>query len=124
MGHGSFVDGFVLAYTANSRTGLTTDKQHGKQETRGAYAASVMVILSAIGSLVCCLPFEFLAAFGTASASAVFATLRPGLLVLSAILLVIGLVKLYCGGNPAGTRALRASQRFGYQYLFSLGIGF
>lgn len=82
------------------------DQQHSKSETRKPYAASVMAILSALGSLACCLPFAFLAAFGAASAGAVFAALRPWLLVLSAILLVIGFVQLYRGGKSCRRRSL------------------
>jgi hypothetical protein len=82
------------------------DQQHRQSETRKPYAASVMAILSALGSLACCLPFAFLAAFGAASASAVFAALRPWLLVLSAILLVIGFVQLYQGGKSCRRRSV------------------
>lgn len=72
---------------------------HTGSQTRKPYAASVMAILSVLSSLACCLPIAFLAAFGAASAGAVFATLRPWLLVLAAILLVIGFVQLYRGGK-------------------------
>ena len=81
------------------------DQHQSEPETRKAYTASVMAILSALGSLACCLPFAFLAAFGAASASAVFATLRPWLLVLSAILLLIGFVQLYRRGKSCRRRS-------------------
>jgi len=81
------------------------DQQHSDSETRNPYAASVMAILSALGSLACCLPFAFLAAFGAASAGAVFAALRPWLLVLSGILLVIGFVQLYREGKSCRRRS-------------------
>jgi hypothetical protein len=71
------------------------DKRYEQREKRGTYAAPALAILSAIGSLACCLPFAFLAAFGAASAGAVFATLRPWLLLVSAVLLVIGFVQIY-----------------------------
>lgn len=67
--------------------------------------APLLAILSTIGSLACCLPFAFLAAFGAASASAVFATLRPWLLVVSAVLLAIGFVQLYRGGKSCPRRS-------------------
>lgn len=80
------------------------DTQHSESETRKPYAASVMAILSALASLSCCLPFAFLAAFGAASAGAVFAALRPWLLAVSAVLLVIGFVQLYRGGKSCRRR--------------------
>lgn len=66
-----------------------------QQERRGAYAASIVALISVVASITCCLPLAFLAALGAASASAVFAALRPWLLVLSAVMLAIGFVQLY-----------------------------
>ncbi len=81
------------------------DESHGRDEKRKAYTAPVLAILSAIGSLACCLPFAFLAAFGAASAAAMFAALRPWLLALSAVLLVMGFVQLYRGGATCRRRS-------------------
>jgi hypothetical protein len=80
------------------------EKEHARPELRKAYAAPLMAIVSAIGSLACCLPFAFLAASGTAGASAVFASFRPWLLVLSAVLLAIGFAQLYRGGKSCHRR--------------------
>jgi hypothetical protein len=82
------------------------DRRHGQQETRKAYAAPILAIMSAVGSLACCLPFAFLAAFGAASAGAVFATLRPWLLAVSVVFLAIGFVQLYRGGKSCRRRSL------------------
>lgn len=71
------------------------NERNGQKETRSAYLAPMAALMSAIASLACCLPLAFLAALGTAGAGAVFAALRPWLLVLSAIMLAIGFVQLY-----------------------------
>ena len=81
-----------------NKTGLTMDAPQVQEQKRKAYAAPLAAILSAIGSLACCLPLPLLAAFGTAGASALFAVLRPWLLAVSAVLLIIGFVNLYRGG--------------------------
>jgi hypothetical protein len=88
------------------------NEQPGPQEKRSPYAAPLMAILSAMGSLACCLPFAFLAAFGAAGASAVFAALRPWLLVLSAVLLAIGFVQLYRGGKSCRRRSITSIALF------------
>src|SRR5215472_14678151 len=74
------------------------------QEERKPWAASLAAILSAIGSLACCLPLAILAAFGAVGASAIFAVLRPWFLAASAALLVIGFVQLYRGGKSCRRR--------------------
>jgi hypothetical protein len=60
-----------------------------------AYAAPVVAILSVIASIACCLPLAFLGALGAASASAIFAVVRPWLLLLSAVMLAVGFLQLY-----------------------------
>jgi hypothetical protein len=82
------------------------DRTYGQQEKKKAYLAPILAIMSALGSLACCLPFAFLAAFGAASAGAVFATLRPWLLLVSAVLLVIGFVQLYRGEKTCRRRSV------------------
>ena len=72
---------------------------------RKAYAAPVAAVLSAIGSLACCLPLAFLGALGAAGASRFFAALRPWLLVLSAFLLAIGFVQVYRAGKSCRRRS-------------------
>jgi len=74
---------------------MKNGRPNAQEEKRKAFVAPVAAILSALGSLACCLPLAFLAALGMASASAVFEALRPWLLVLSAVLLVVGFVQLY-----------------------------
>ena len=82
------------------------DKQHTESKTRNAYAVSLMAILSALGSVACCLPFALLAAFGVASAGAVFSAMRPWLLALSGVLLVIGFVQIYRGEKSCRRRSV------------------
>lgn len=72
---------------------MNEPQSHEKLE-RG-YAAPIAAILSVIASITCCLPLAFLAALGAAGASAVFAVLRPWLLVISAAMLAIGFLQLY-----------------------------
>jgi len=71
------------------------NEPRAQQKRRSPYLAPLVAIVSVIASLGCCLPVAFLAALGAAGASAIFAGLRPWLLVLSAIMLVIGFVQLY-----------------------------
>lgn len=77
-----------------------------QEGTRKVYAAPLAAIVSAVGSLACCLPLAFLGALGAAGSSALFATLRPWLLVLSALLLALGFVQLYRGGQSCRRRSL------------------
>lgn len=79
-----------------------------QEKTRRIYAAPLAAILSALGSLACCLPVALLAAFGAASASAVFSALRPWFLAISAALLAVGFVQLYREGKSCRRRS-RAS---------------
>jgi len=69
------------------------------------WVAPVVAILSALGSLSCCLPLAFLAAFGAASASAVFASLRPWLLVFSGVMIAVGFIQIYRGGKSCRRRS-------------------
>lgn len=79
-----------------NHNGRFTMKEQNDQEKAGrAYAAPIIAIISAIASLACCLPLALLAALGAAGASAVFAALRPWLLLLCAAMLVIGFWQLY-----------------------------
>ena len=73
---------------------------------RKAYAAPVAAMLSAIGSLACCLPLVFLGALGAAGASAIYAALRPWLLVLSALFLAVGFVQLYRDSKSCRRRSI------------------
>ena len=95
-----------FADSTSCNVGSKIDKTEGQHKTRKAYAAPVLAILSAVGSLACCLPFAFLAAFGAASAGTVFATLRPWLLLLSALLLTTGFVQLYRGEKSCRRRSI------------------
>ncbi len=74
-------------------------QQQPEAGARKAYAAPVAAILSALGSLACCVPLAFLGALGAAGASALFAAVKPWLLVVSAALLAVGFVQLYRGGK-------------------------
>lgn len=53
-------------------------------------SASLAAILSAVGSLACCLPLGFVGAAGAAGAGALFAAARPWLWALSIALLALG----------------------------------
>ena len=64
-------------------------------------------IAASWASLVCCLPFAFLAALGSAGAAVWLSSLRPWLLGVSVLLLVMGFCQLYIGRN-ACTRRTRA----------------
>ena len=75
------------------------------ENERAAWAAPLAAILSAITSLACCLPAAFLAALGAASASGVFASLRPWLLLVAAILLAVGFIQIYRGGKSCRRRS-------------------
>src|SRR5712692_7705535 len=101
-----------MTSTPNNDTGLTMVESEAHEEKRKAYAAPVAAILSAIGSLACCLPLAFLGALGAAGASAVLAALRPWLLVLSAVLLVIGFVRLYREGRSCRRRSIASVALF------------
>jgi hypothetical protein len=91
---------------------MTLNEQEGHGEKEKAYAAPMAAILSAIGSLACCLPLAFLGALGAAGASAVLATLRPWLLVLSAVFLVIGFVRVYREGRSCRRRSIASVALF------------
>jgi len=67
---------------------MNNELQPAQEEKRAVWAAPLAAILSTISSIVCCLPIGFLAAFGAAGASAVFASLRPWLMVVSGTMLV------------------------------------
>lgn len=91
------------AYVQKIKQGLAMNERV-KEKNRGPYLAPVASMLSAIGSLACCLSLAFLGAAGAAGAGAVLAAFRPWLLVLSAVLLVVGFVKLYREGKSCRRR--------------------
>ena len=86
------------------------NKRQAHEGERKGYGAPIVAILSVAASVACCLPLTFLAALGAASASAVFAALRPWLLVLSAAMLAIGFIQLYrkrkCSRRSTGAVAV------------------
>lgn len=61
--------------------------------------------MSAIATLLCCLPIGFAAAAATASAAVVVASLRPWLLGLAVVLLAVGFVQMYRRGNACARRS-------------------
>jgi hypothetical protein len=98
--------------------GIGMDELVQQQERkRKAYAAPIASILSAIGSMACCLPLAFLGALGAAGASAAFAALRPWLLAISGVLLVVGSVQLYRGGKWCRRRSM------GSVVIFWIAVG-
>ncbi len=68
-------------------------------------ATPVAAVITAFSTLACCLPFGFLGAIGLAGASIRLQTARPWLLVGSLVLLVLGFVQLYRGGNQCRKRS-------------------
>jgi hypothetical protein len=91
---------------AQSNEAEMTDAPQAQEEKKKPWAAPLAAILSAVGSLVCCLPLALVAAFGAAGASAIFTVLRPWLLALSAALLIIGFLQLYRGGKSCRRRSI------------------
>lgn len=71
------------------------NEQQRREKPKRGYVAPVAAIVSVIASVTCCLPLAFLAALGAAGTSAVFAVLRPWLLIVSACMLAVGFVQLY-----------------------------
>lgn len=57
--------------------------------------APLAAIVSALLSLLCCLPWAIPAAIGMAGASVFFVAAQPWLLAIALVLLVAGLVQLY-----------------------------
>lgn len=57
---------------------------------RAGISAALAAILSSVVSIGCCLPLAFAGALGAGTASALFAALRPWLLVLSVVLIGLG----------------------------------
>src|SRR5215471_727442 len=94
-----------MAGTQSNEAEMTNARQ-AQEEKNKPWAAALAGILTAVGSLICCLPLALLAAFGVAGASAIFAVLRPLLLALSGALLIIGLVQLYRGGKSCRRRCI------------------
>ena len=70
--------------------------------------AALGALLSAGGSLVCCLPVAFLGAIGSAGASALFTAARPWLLLVSAGLIAVGVYQGYQGAR-CGVRQSNAA---------------
>jgi hypothetical protein len=73
---------------------------------RNETVASVAAVISALASVACCLPWGFLAALGATGVSVLSVSLRPWLLVLSAILLGAGFVQLYRSGRTCARRSV------------------
>lgn len=70
--------------------------------------APVAAALSALTTVVCCLPIGIAAAAATASIGAVVASVRPWLLAMSVVLLGVGVMQLY-RRNGACARQSRTS---------------
>src|SRR5438309_1092281 len=63
--------------------------------TRGERITPIGAALSALATLLCCLPIGFAAAAATASVGVVVAALRPWLLGVAVVLLAVGFVQMY-----------------------------
>lgn len=73
---------------------LVENQQRNKSGSRSTAVASVAALGSVIAASSCCLPLlPFLFAAGAAGTSALFARLRPYLLILSVLLIVFGFYK-------------------------------
>ena len=68
-------------------------------------ATPIAAVIAAFSTLACCLPLGFLGVIGLAGASIKLQTARPWLLVGSLVLLVLGFVQLYRGGNQCRKRS-------------------
>jgi hypothetical protein len=65
----------------------------------------IAAALSALTTLLCCLPLGFAAAAATASLSVAVAALRPWLLGASVVLVAIGFVQVYRGRKTCDRRS-------------------
>jgi hypothetical protein len=65
----------------------------------------IAAALSALTTLLCCLPLGFAAAAATASLSVAVAALRPWLLGASVVLVAIGFVQVYSGRKSCDRRS-------------------
>lgn len=73
---------------------LVENQQRNKSGSRSTAVASMAALGSVIAASSCCLPLlPFLFAAGAAGTSALFARLRPYLLILSVLLIVFGFYK-------------------------------
>ena len=85
---------------------LAENQQRNKSGSRSTVVASVAALGSVIAASSCCLPLlPFLFAAGAAGTSALFARLRPYLLILSVLLIVFGFYKSWrakqCNCKPS-----------------------
>lgn len=62
-------------------------------------ATPVAAVLAALSTVACCVPLGFLGAFGLAGISVWVRNARPWLLGFALLLLVLGFIQLYRGGN-------------------------
>ena len=64
----------------------------------------VAAAVSALSTLLCCLPLGFAAAAATAGLSVALAALRPWLIATSVVLVAVGFVQVYRGRRSCGRR--------------------
>ena len=87
---------------------LVENQQRNKSGSRSTVVASLAALGSVIAASSCCLPLlPFLFAAGAAGTSALFARLRPYLLILSVLLIAFGFYKSWrakqCNCKPSRT---------------------
>ncbi len=73
--------------------------KHGERIT------PISAALSALATILCCLPIGFAAAAATASLGVVVAALRPWLLGIAVVLLGLGFVQMYYGARACQRRS-------------------
>jgi hypothetical protein len=66
----------------------------------------IAAALSAVATLLCCLPIGFAAAAATASLGVAIASLRPWLLGAALVLVAIGFVQIYYGKQSCHRRTI------------------
>jgi hypothetical protein len=82
----------------------------------------VAALLSALSTMVCCLPLGFAAAAGAAGLGAVVERLRPWLAGLSVVLLVIGFAQLYRSNRGCQRRSPVSIALFVISAVIVLGV--
>jgi cytochrome bd-type quinol oxidase subunit 2 len=84
--------------------------------------APVAALVSALSTMVCCLPSGIAGAAGAAGLGAVFEPLRPWLVGLSFVLLTVGFVQLYRSNRSCQRRSPVSIVLFLISAIVVLGV--
>jgi uncharacterized membrane protein YidH (DUF202 family) len=82
----------------------------------------IAAALSAVASLVCCLPLGIAGAVGALGLSVALEALRPWLIAIAVLLLSVGLFQLYRGQRKCQRRSTLSLILFGLSAAVVLGI--